>query len=80
MPIISTDVGIYSAIDGVWIVESVGQMREAMERLYHEPMERAKRGRQTRQWVEAQNCRIKDKIDWLENDMQELIREKNRIS
>lgn len=80
MPIISTNVGIYSVIDGVRIVENVKQMRDAMERLYHDPTERAKRGRQTKQWVEAQECRIKDKIDWLENDMQELIREKNRIS
>lgn len=72
MPIISTDVGIYAKIAGAFIVHDAPQMQEAMEILYHSAEERAQRGRQAYEWVCGQGCRIQDKVDWLERDIQAL--------
>ncbi len=69
MPIISTNVGIYAKIGGVYLVEDVGQMREAMETLYYDAQERARRGQAAYEWVCGQGCRIQDKVDWLEKDL-----------
>lgn len=76
MPIISTNVGIYERIDGAYIVEDTEQMRQAMEELYHDAGERARRGQAAYEWVCGQGCRIKDKVDWIERDMRELLEEK----
>ena len=76
MPIISTNVGIYSKITGVYLVNDEEQMKEAMECLYKYPEERKRRGGQIKGWLDKQKCRIKDKIDWLENDMQNIVKEK----
>lgn len=73
MPIISTDVGIYAKITGAYIVHDVSQMRDAMETLYHDGTERARRGQDAYAWVCGQGCRIQDKVDWLERDMMELL-------
>lgn len=72
MPIISTDVGIYAQIAGAYIVHDVSQMREAMEILYRDGAERARRGQAAYEWVCGQGCRIQDKVDWLEKDMMEV--------
>lgn len=72
MPIISTDVGIYSEIAGTYIVRDVEQMKTAMEDLYKHPKERERRGQQAYQWICGQGCRIQDKVDWLEQDLLEL--------
>lgn len=76
MPIISTNVGIYSKITGVYLANDEEQMREAMECLYKYPEERKRRGEQIKGWIDKQKCRIKDKIDWLENDLQNIVKEK----
>lgn len=73
MPIISTNVGIYARISGAYIVEDLSQMQEAMEKLYHDAGERARRGNDAYEWVCGQGCRIQDKVDWFERDMIELI-------
>lgn len=73
MPIISTDVGIYSRITGAYIVDGLTQMQEAMEALYYDAEERERRGRAAYEWVCGQNCRIQDKVDWLEQDIEALL-------
>lgn len=73
MPIISTNVGIYDRIDGAYIVENTEQMSQAMEKLYHDAGERARRGQAVYEWVCRQECRIQDKVDWMERDMKELL-------
>lgn len=73
MPIISTDVGIYSKITGAYIINSTEQMQRAMEDLYDHPAERARRGKEVYDWVCGQGCRIRDKVDWLEQDMKQLL-------
>lgn len=78
MPVISTNVGIYDRIDGAYIVEDTAQMRRAMEELYHDAEERARRGQAAYEWVCGQGCRIRDKVEWMERDMRELL-EKKRI-
>lgn len=73
MPIISTDVGIYSEIDGAYIVEDETQMCTAMEDLYRHPQERKRRGELAYHWVMGRNCRIQDKVDWLEQELLQLL-------
>ncbi len=75
MPIISTNVGIYSEIEGAYIIEDEIQMCKAMEELYADPAERKRRGEQAYRWVMGQNCRIQDKVDWLERELLRLIDE-----
>lgn len=77
MPIISTDVGIYSKITGAYIVRDLTQMCDAMEHLYDDAAERARRGQAVREWVCGVECRIQDKVDWLEQDMETLLQSKN---
>lgn len=75
MPIISTNVGIYCKIPGVYLVSDEEQMKNAMEKMYYNADERNYRGQKIRQWVCEQKCRTADKIDWLENDLKGLMRE-----
>lgn len=73
MPIISTNVGIYSRISGAYIVEELSQMKEAMEKLYYDARERERRGQAAYEWVCGQECRIQDKVDWFERDIETLL-------
>lgn len=76
MPIISTDVGMYGKITGAWIVKDEEAMREAMESLSHSAPERARRGKAVYDWVCGQGCRIQDKVEWFEQDLNELKAQK----
>ncbi len=78
MPIISTKVGIYAEMDGVYLVDNEMQMRRAMEELYQSGVERRKRGMAAREWVLNRNCRVKDKVDWLEKRLIALTDTKRR--
>lgn len=73
MPIISTDVGIYSEIDGVWIVRDQNEMRTALEKLYDSREERRERGLKAYEWLMTRHCRTGDKVDWLEKELGKLI-------
>ena len=72
MPIISTDVGIYSEIDGVIIVKNVKEMQEAIEYLYYNAEERRRRGLAAYEWLQKKPCRIEDKVECLENELKKL--------
>lgn len=78
MPIISTNVGIYSRINGAYIVNNLSQMTKAMEDLYYNVEERARRGKEAYDWVCGQGCRIQDKVDWLERDLLDNMNKKKR--
>lgn len=78
MPIISTDVGIYSEIDGVLIVRNGKEMQSAVELLYHSQEERKKRGLAAREWLMTRHCRTKDKVDWLEEALKKLAETEER--
>lgn len=78
MPIIRTKVGIYAEMDGVYLVDNETQMRRAMEELYQSGVERRKRGMAAREWVLNRNCRVKDKVDWLEKRLIALTDTKRR--
>ena len=76
MPIISTDVGIYAEITGVLIVHSVEEMKKAMEEMYHDSNARKSHGESAYQWLLAKGCRVKDKVDWLEEELKRLCIER----
>lgn len=78
MPIISTDVGIYSEITGSIIVHSVEEMKEIMEELYYDPDARRKHGESAHQWLMDKGCRVKDKVDWLEEELKRLCVERRQ--
>lgn len=73
MPIISTDVGIYSQIEGAIIVNDVKEMQKALELLYHNANEREKRGTAAYDWLMTRRCRTEDKVVWLENALNALV-------
>ena len=73
MPIISTDVGIYSQIDGCTIVNDVEEMADAMEGLYYDPEKRKAMGEAAYNWLCTRQCRIEDKVEWLEKSLQQLL-------
>ena len=76
MPIISTNVGVYSQIEGALIVQNCREMRAALEKLYDSPEERKERGLAAYKWLMTRNCRTKDKVDWLESALNKLTEEK----
>ena len=75
MPIISTDVGAISQIDGALIVNNMEEMIKAIEFLYEQAEEREKRGQRARAWVETRNCRITDRVKLLEDKLEQLCLE-----
>lgn len=80
MPIISTDVGIYSEISGAVIVHSVEEMKAAIEELYYDSDARKRHGEAAYEWLNAKGCRVKDKVDWLEEELRRMCAENARVS
>lgn len=78
MPIISTDVGIYSEIEGAVIVHSVEEMKEAMELLYYDFEARKSHGEAAYRWLNTKGCRVKDKVDWLEDKLTILCEKRKK--
>ncbi|MGN0278015.1 MAG: glycosyltransferase family 4 protein [Lachnospiraceae bacterium] len=76
MPIISTDVGIYSKIAGAYIIKDTEQMAHAMEDLYDHEAERRRRGTAVREWIQGEGCRVQDKVEWLEKDLLGILETK----
>ncbi|MCM1233098.1 MAG: glycosyltransferase family 4 protein [Ruminococcus flavefaciens] len=76
MPIISTNVGIYSRIKGAYMINDWMQMQKAMEELYYNAEEREERGKAAYEWVCGQECRIEDKVDWFEHDLAAMAERK----
>lgn len=71
LPIISSNVGHASDMDGCMVVDSEEMMIEAMVRLYSSEEERIRRGECLRNYA-MKNYRICDKVDWIEKKIDEL--------
>lgn len=72
IPVISTNVGIYSELDGCMIVNTEQEMTRAMEELYFDGEKRRTKGMQALNWLLSQNCSVKDKVTEFENVLKEL--------
>lgn len=72
MAVISTDVGDVRLKDGIILVDTIKQLTEAMECLYKDREEMSERGSRLRQYMLERKCRIADKVDWLEAELQKL--------
>lgn len=73
IPIISTDVGIYSEIDGAMIVNTQEEMCQAIEILYQDKEARKIRGIKAYEWLLRQNCSVKDKVLKFEAELNDLL-------
>lgn len=73
MAVITTDVGNVRQMDGVLLVNGMAEMKHALEMLYTDRNELAERGRRLREYMLSRKCRIEDKVDWLEAELQSLV-------
>lgn len=78
MAVISTDVGDVRLKDGIILVEDVVQLKEAMERLYADRDELYERGARLRAYMLGRKCRVQDKVDWLESELDKLCHNATR--
>lgn len=76
MAIISTDVGDVRLKDGIILIESVEQLKEAIESLDFDREELRRRGEKLRKYMLSRKCRVADKIDWLETELIRLTAER----
>ena len=76
MAIISTNVGDVSLKDGILLIENEQQLCEAIERLYNNRDEISVRGEKLRKYMLGRNCRVTDKVDWLESELKDQLRNK----
>lgn len=72
MAVISTDVGDVRLKDGILLADDVEQLKEAMERLYVHREELYDRGKRLRAYMLDRKCRVEDKVDWLESELNKL--------
>lgn len=72
MPVISTNVGLASKIDGILLVETFDEMIRALEDIYHQRELRIQNGKRIKQYVDSTKSRITNKVDWLEEELLEL--------
>ena len=72
MAIISTPVGNVKEMNGILIASTGEELKEAMERLIGNRDEMRERGQQLRQYILQKKCRTKDKVDWLEQELEKL--------
>lgn len=72
MAVVSTDVGDVRLKDGIWLIENEEQLREALEELYNNRQELYERGQKLRNYMCGRGCRVQDKVDWLEKELERL--------
>lgn len=75
MAVISTNVGDVSLKEGIVLADTEQQLSEAMERLYANRRELSERGDRLRRYMLGRKCRIKDKVDWLEEELKQMCAE-----
>lgn len=73
MAVVSTNVGDVSLKDGILLIEDGKQLREAIEHLYGNRNEIYERGMRLRAYMLGRKCRVEDKVDWLESELQRLV-------
>lgn len=72
---ISTDVGNAATIPEVLIVHSQQEMAQEMTYLYTDEAERKRRGKALKAYADA-NCKISDKVTWMEQEIERLCKER----
>lgn len=75
MAIISTKVGLAEKLDGIVLVENKEELKNAIQQLYADHELRKENGKRLKACVESGNCRISDKVNWLEQELLELIKQ-----
>ncbi len=73
IPIISTDVGVCSEIEGSIIVYSEEEMKIAMEELAGNVSMRREKGQLAKKWVNKKQCRIEDKVNLFDAKLRSLF-------
>ncbi len=74
MAVISTDVGDVRLKDGILLVHDAEELKCAMERLAADRGELYERGQRLRVYMLGRKCRVKDKVDWLEEELKAIVR------
>ena len=76
MAVISTNVGDGRLKEGIILVDNEIQLKEAMEHLYADREEIWLCGEKLRNYMLSRKCRVQDKIDWLEKELESKIEQK----
>lgn len=76
MAVISTNVGDVRLKEGIILVDNEIQLKEAMEHLYADREEIWLCGEKLRNYMLSRKCRVQDKIDWLEKELESKIEQK----
>lgn len=76
MAVISTDVGDVRLKDGILLIHSEEELRAALEKLYADRNDAYERGQRLHRYMSTRGCRVQDKIDWLERDLEKLVAQK----
>lgn len=75
LAVITTDVGNASTIPNLVLVHSQEEMTHKMEDLYHNDVKRRSLGQALKQYADA-NCKISDKVNWMEQEIERLCQER----
>lgn len=76
MAVISTNVGDVRLKEGIILADSKEEIKEAIEHLYRNREELSERGQKLRKYMLQQKCRVEDKVEWLETELEHLIKRK----
>ncbi len=76
MAVISTNVGDVSLKDGILLIKDVSQLRAAIEHLCNDREEIYIRGKKLRAYMLARECRVTDKVNWLEKEIEAVVQKR----
>lgn len=76
MAVVSTDVGDVRLKDGILLIEDVSQLRTAIEHLYSDREEIYTRGKKLRSYMLGRECRVTDKVNWLEKEIEAAVQKR----
>ncbi len=79
MAVVSTNVGDVSLKDGIWLIEDVSQLRTAIEHLCSDREEIYTRGKKLRAYMLGRECRVTDKVNWLEKEIEAAVQKRRQI-
>lgn len=78
MAVVSTNVGDVSLKDGIVLINTEKELKEALEYLNENRQEAFERGVRLRKYMLSRGCREIDKIDCLESKLRSLVSKKDR--
>ena len=62
--------------DGILLIEDVSQLRTAIEHLYSDREEIYTRGKKLRSYMLGRECRVTDKVNWLEKEIEAAVQKR----